>query len=141
MVLWTYSYEMYDFKNFWQADEATIEELDDDSLSMYIPIYEDRIAARCFCKENGNKSKPHDTRQTLLEKLRQKMWINNRTAGASSEDILRKNRRHMGNNKMAEKKTRKIEIGWFHEGKQPGSAQVKELEQLISLKMQRNQTF
>ncbi len=89
-------------------------------MSRYIPIYGDRIAARRFCKENGNKSESHATRQTLLEKLRQKMGINYRTEAVddSSENFETKRRRHLKNNKMAEKITRKIEIGWFHEGKQ-----------------------
>lgn len=69
-------------------------------------------------RKMAKKSKSHDTRQTLLEKLRQKMGINNRTEAGSSENFEPKCRRHMRNNKMAEKKTRKIEIGWFHEGKQ-----------------------
>ncbi len=112
-------------------------------MSRYIPIYGDRIAARRFCKKNGNKSESHATRQTLLEKLRQKMGINNRTEAVddSSENFEPKRRRHLKNNKMAEKTTRKIEIGWFHEGKQVRSAQVEELEPLISLKMQRNLIF
>ncbi len=48
------------------------------------------------------------------------MGINNRTEAVddSSENFEPKRRRHLKNNQMAEKTTRKIEIGWFHEGKQ-----------------------
>ncbi len=70
--------------------------------------------------QNGNKSESHATRHTLLEKLRQKMGINNRTEAVddSSENFEPKLIQHLKNNKMAEKTTRKSDIGWFHKGKQ-----------------------
>ncbi|XP_076880222.1 uncharacterized protein LOC143528391 [Brachyhypopomus gauderio] len=106
-----------------KVDAVVIRELNDESLAVYIPVYGDRIATRHFCIESQKKDGTDAKRQSLLEKLRQKMGIGKRTIeneDADSEDSMEPAhiRKHMRNNKAAVKKTRKVEIGWVHEGKQ-----------------------
>ncbi|XP_068187709.1 uncharacterized protein [Antennarius striatus] len=97
-------------------DAGVIDCMDDDTLAGYIPTYGDRIAARRFCLDHGQH---HGTKQTtktsLLDKLKQRMGIGDTDDNTNQEKRRSKYAKHK---KWAEKMTRKIELGWIHEGKQ-----------------------
>ena len=97
--------------------------MDDDALAGYIPTYGDRIAARRFCLENkgANENAKTSKKQSLLEKLKKKMGIDENDDKKSDNEetsAAKRKRIYAKKNKWAEKKTRKVELGWIHEGKQ-----------------------
>lgn len=94
--------------------------MDDNCLASYIPLYGDRIATRRFCSEHQRKGERAAQRQTLLQKLRSKMSIGNdlENSGHTESDAAQTPKAYLRNNKMATRKTRKVELGWIHEGKQ-----------------------
>ncbi|KAK7925064.1 hypothetical protein WMY93_007374 [Mugilogobius chulae] len=102
------------------VDATVIHLMDDASLAVYVPAYGDRLAVRRFCLEDKDgPSTSNSKKNSLLESLKQKMGIQ----GNQDNDVMeghasKKKRAHGINNKWARKKTRKIEIGWIHEGKQ-----------------------
>lgn len=60
-------------------------------------------------------------KKSLLEKLKKKMGIDvNDDKNSDNEDTsaAKRKRIYAKNNKWAEKKTRKVELAWIHEGKQ-----------------------
>ncbi|CAL9686254.1 unnamed protein product [Knipowitschia caucasica] len=104
-----------------RVDATVIDLMDDASLAVYLPAYGDRLAARRFCLENREGPSTKDCRKhSLLEKLKHKMGIDGKedSEGTEGYPAPKKKQSHATNNKWARKKTRKIEVGWFHEGKQ-----------------------
>ncbi|CAI5671030.1 unnamed protein product [Oreochromis niloticus] len=103
-----------------RIDATVIDFMDDKTLSGYIPTYGDRIAARRFCLENSGASTKESRKNSLLEKLKEKMGINENEKKPDHEEafVSKRKRTYAKNNRWAEKKTRKIELGWIHEGKQ-----------------------
>ncbi|KAL4000587.1 olfactory receptor [Sarotherodon galilaeus] len=91
--------------------------MDDKTLSGYISTYGDRIAARRFCLENSGASTKESRKNVLLEKLKEKMGINENEKKPDHEEafVSKRKRTYAKNNRWAEKKTRKIELGWIHE--------------------------
>lgn len=98
--------------------------MDDDTLAAYIPTYGDRIAARRFIMENKGASKggKESKKLSLFEKLKKKMGIDadddNNLEKDNTGASAAKQRVYAKNNRWAEKKTRRVELGWIHEGKQ-----------------------
>ncbi|XP_049437634.1 uncharacterized protein LOC125891993 isoform X1 [Epinephelus fuscoguttatus] len=104
-------------------DATVIDFMDDDALAGYIPTYGDRIAARRFCLENkgANENAKTSKKQSLLEKLKKKMGIDENDDKKSDNEetsAAKRKRIYAKKNKWAEKKTRRVELGWIHEGKQ-----------------------
>ncbi|XP_035984919.1 uncharacterized protein LOC110367624 [Fundulus heteroclitus] len=104
-----------------RIDATVIDCMDDGTLSGYIPTYGDRIAARRFSLESKGTNSKASTKHSLLEKLKRKMGLDGsddtNLDEAETSNPKRKTQ-HGKSNKWAEKKTRKIELGWIHEGKQ-----------------------
>lgn len=95
--------------------------MDDARLAVYLPAYGDRLAARRFCLENREvQSTKNSRKHSLLEKLKHKMGINGKEDSNEMEEaqVPEKKQSYALNNKWARKKSRKIEIGWIHDGKQ-----------------------
>lgn len=94
--------------------------MDDNSLAGYIPAYGDRIAARRFCLENQSNMANEQKKCSLLEKLKKKMGISENQEASDHDNIgpSKRKRNAPKNNKYAEKKTRRVELGWIHNGKQ-----------------------
>lgn len=103
-----------------QIDATVIDLMDDKTLSGYIPTYGDRIAARRFCLQNNSASSKDSRKNSLFERLKQRMGINENEKKPDHEETFgsKRKREYAQNNRWAEKKTRKIELGWIHEGKQ-----------------------
>uniref|UniRef100_A0A096M4T5 HECT domain-containing protein n=1 Tax=Poecilia formosa TaxID=48698 RepID=A0A096M4T5_POEFO len=80
-------------------DATVIDCMDDGTLSEYIPTYGDRIAARRFWRKMGLESSDENLDQ----------------ADTSTTTRTRTNAQ---SNKCALKKTRRIDLGWIHDGKQ-----------------------
>ncbi|XP_073808037.1 uncharacterized protein isoform X2 [Danio rerio] len=101
-------------------DATVIDLMDDKTLSGYIPTYGDRIAARRFCLQNNSASSKDSRKNSLFERLKQRMGINENEKKPDHEETFgsKRKREYAQNNRWAEKKTRKIELGWIHEGKQ-----------------------
>ncbi|XP_039663394.1 uncharacterized protein LOC120563341 [Perca fluviatilis] len=102
-----------------KIDTSLIREIEDAYLARYIPVYGDRIATRRYCLDKQKREEDNSSKMSLLEKLRKRM----RTSTAShSEDsgqepwTARKVRANPSKNAL--KTSRKIELGWIHEGKQ-----------------------
>ncbi|VEN64120.1 unnamed protein product, partial [Callosobruchus maculatus] len=85
-----------------------------EELSQFIPKLGDRIAIKNFCKEIRDENK---SKKGLIDRLRSRM-INTKkrrqTSDSSDEENKTKNQMFEKNTK----KTRQIEIGWIHQGKQ-----------------------
>ena len=94
--------------------------MDDDTLAGYLPTYGDQIAARRFCLENQGPRAKESKKHSLLEKLNKKMGINGNDDKKSDHETSAPKQKiiYAKNNKWAEKMTRKVELGWIHEGKQ-----------------------
>uniref|UniRef100_A0A1A8SKH0 Si:ch73-30l9.1 n=1 Tax=Nothobranchius rachovii TaxID=451742 RepID=A0A1A8SKH0_9TELE len=104
-----------------KIDVSAIASMDDNSLATYIPIYGDRIATRRFCSEYQRKGERDVQRQVLLQKLRRKMGIDKYQEESDQEESYstrKHSKAYLRNNKLAVRKTRKVELGWIHEGKQ-----------------------
>ncbi|XP_023808456.1 uncharacterized protein LOC111946974 [Oryzias latipes] len=104
-----------------KIDISVIGSMDDDSLATYVPIYGDRIATRRFCSEYKKKGERDAQRQSLLQKLKRKMGFDTQPEGPDhgEHDTTQTHpRAYLKNNKLAVRKTRKVELGWIHEGKQ-----------------------
>ncbi|XP_030294806.1 uncharacterized protein LOC115594724 [Sparus aurata] len=104
-----------------KIDSSLVREIEDAYLARYIPVYGDRIALRRYCLDK-EKQKDNSSRMSLLEKLRKK--LKTATAGQDEESeqepwpakSAKKPSRDCSKN--AVKSSRKIELGWIHEGKQ-----------------------
>lgn len=94
--------------------------MDDDTLARYIPTYGDRIAARRFCLQHHGANTAESTKTSLFEKLKKRMGIGGKDDESNDEGTsgVKRKRSYAKRNKWAEKATRKIELGWIHEGKQ-----------------------
>lgn len=95
--------------------------MSDDLLSRYLPAIGDRLALRRFAKRNPVKTKSKPNKRSLFQKLKNKMKLHCDLASDSEgEDTLSKKkfRADLDGNKHATKKTRIIDMGWMHEGKQ-----------------------
>ncbi|GAA6101078.1 uncharacterized protein LOC113078290 [Tachysurus ichikawai] len=103
-------------------DSSVVGEIDDATVTAYIPAYGDRIATRRFCMEKQRKGGDDLKRQSLFEKLKKNMGTltsNKDTDQDFEEDhSMQPTKIHLRNNKRAVKMTRKIEIGWIHDKKQ-----------------------
>lgn len=89
--------------------------MDDQALAAYIPAYGDRIATRRSCAESQKKSEKDTQRRTLLQKLRRKMGIGQEDNQEQlDEEPGPSSTPYMKNNKVACRKTRKVELGWIH---------------------------
>ncbi|CAL9685205.1 unnamed protein product [Knipowitschia caucasica] len=99
-----------------KIDISVIASMEDEMLAAYIPIYGDRIATQRFCLEHQGKGEKNAQRQSLLQKLCKKMGSeeDHEEPGPSNKS----SRAYLKNNKMATRPTRKVELGWIHEGKQ-----------------------
>ncbi|KAL2088710.1 hypothetical protein ACEWY4_015609 [Coilia grayii] len=94
--------------------------MDDTTLAGYIPTYGDRIAARRFCLQHNSANTKESAKHSMLEKLKKKMGISGNDDDTNNQETSTgRLKQHYGkHNKWAEKKTRKVELGWIHEGKQ-----------------------
>lgn len=105
-----------------QIDSSVIGEIDDATMTAYIPAYGDRIATRRFCMEKQRKGGDDLKRLSLFEKLRRKMGTltSNKDTDQDFEEehSMQPTKIHLRNNKRAVKMTRKIELGWIHDKKQ-----------------------
>ncbi|XP_047659720.1 uncharacterized protein LOC125139512 [Tachysurus fulvidraco] len=103
-------------------DSSVVGEIDDATMTAYIPAYGDRIATRRFCMEKQRKGGDDLKRQSLFEKLRRKLGTltSNKDTDQDFEEELsmQPTKIHLRNNKRAVKMTRKIELGWIHDKKQ-----------------------
>ena len=100
-----------------QIDTDAVKCMTDEELSEYLPAKGDRLALRAFC----SSQKPEGRKQRLLETLRQKMMLRNRRVGEEEDDRERDfftQKNHLEGNKNAAKSSRKLELGWIHEGRQ-----------------------
>ena len=113
-----------------QIDKSAINLMTDDDLAKYIPAFGDRLAICHYCTTQAastSKAKTENKKKALFEKLRHKMKLGNPRQDTESEkdcdadhddeDMLSMKKRMKGN-KNAAKPTRKIELGWIHDGKQ-----------------------
>lgn len=105
-----------------QIDATVLDYMDDETLARYIPTYGDRIAARRFgLQHSGATAKTKESaKHSILEELKKKMGIAvSEDENNNQETSTRRQKRHYAkHNNFAEKKTRKVELGWIHEGKQ-----------------------
>ncbi|KAK7138439.1 hypothetical protein R3I94_010191 [Phoxinus phoxinus] len=103
-------------------DSSVVGEIDDATMTAYIPAYGDRIATRRFCMEKQTKGGDDLKRHSLFEKLRRKMGTltSNKDTDQDfqEEHSMQPTKIHLRNNKRAVKMTRKIELGWIHDKKQ-----------------------
>lgn len=97
-----------------QIDSSVIGEIDDATMTAYIPAYGDRIATRRFCMEKQRKGGDDLKRLSLFEKLRRKMGTltSNKDTDQDFEEehSMQPTKIHLRNNKRAVKMTRKIEL-------------------------------
>ncbi|XP_030277557.1 uncharacterized protein LOC115584345 isoform X3 [Sparus aurata] len=104
-----------------KIDSSLVREIEDAYLARYIPVYGDRIALRRYCLDK-EKQKDNSSRMSLLEKLRKK--LKTATAGQDEESeqepwpAKSAKKPSRDRSKNAVKSSRKIELGWIHEGKQ-----------------------
>ncbi|XP_055026977.2 uncharacterized protein [Misgurnus anguillicaudatus] len=97
-----------------KIDQDIVKFLGEDKLSAFIPRYGDRVFARNW-KELSSSERIEDTEQrkhTLINRLREKMKLPS-TASATATSSFKSKPTLLGN-KNAEKKTRKIELGWLN---------------------------
>ncbi|XP_063767224.1 uncharacterized protein LOC134883048 [Eleginops maclovinus] len=101
-------------------DATVLDYMDDNTLADYIPTYGDRIAARRFCLQHSATAKTKESaKHSMLEKLKRKMGIAVSDENNNQETSTKRQKIHYATcNKFAERKTRKVELGWIHEGKQ-----------------------
>ncbi|XP_060749178.1 uncharacterized protein LOC132861600 isoform X1 [Tachysurus vachellii] len=103
-------------------DSSVVGEIDDATMTAYIPAYGDRIATRLFCMEKQRKGGDDLKRQSLFEKLKRKMGTltSNKDTDKDFEEehSMQPTKIHLRNNKRAVKMARKIELGWIHDKKQ-----------------------
>ncbi|XP_076876894.1 uncharacterized protein LOC143526112 isoform X2 [Brachyhypopomus gauderio] len=102
-------------------DATVLDYMDDNTLAEYIPTYGDRIAARRFCLQHSATARTKESaKHSMLEKLKKKMGITvSDDENNNQETSTKRQKRHYAKcNTFAEKKTRKVELGWIHEGKQ-----------------------
>lgn len=105
----------------WQIDASVINCMDDEALAVYIPIYGDRIAARHICVQCLGASSTEGRWKVHYLKTKKKRMViegsddDNNYPGTST---LKRKKGNCKNNKWAGKATRKVEVGWIHEGKQ-----------------------
>ncbi|XP_060769742.1 uncharacterized protein LOC132879973 isoform X2 [Neoarius graeffei] len=101
-------------------DATVLDFMDDNILAGYIPTYGDRIAARRFCLQHHGAKNKESSKHSMLEKLKKRKGIGGSDNDTCNEGTYteRQRRSYAQNNKWAEKKTRKVELGWIHEGKQ-----------------------
>ncbi|KAK5600472.1 hypothetical protein CRENBAI_019728 [Crenichthys baileyi] len=94
--------------------------MDDNRLATYIPSYGDRIATRRFCSEYQRKGERDAQRQRLLQNLRRKMGIDKVPEEPDQEqsEATHTHPKAYLKNKLAVRKTRRVELGRIHEGKQ-----------------------
>lgn len=95
-----------------KIDQDIVKFLGEDKLSAFIPRYGDRVFARNW-KELSSSERIEDTEQrkhTLINRLREKMKLPSTATATSSF----KSKPTLLGNKNAEKKTRKIELGWLN---------------------------
>ncbi|KAI5625384.1 hypothetical protein C0J50_15054 [Silurus asotus] len=100
-----------------RIDTSVVRELDDTCLARYMPLYGDRIATRRYCLDKHKRKDDSCSKMSLLKKLRKKMC----TATTSHEEVTTEERRptkKASYKRNATKSSRKIELGWLHEGKQ-----------------------
>lgn len=101
-----------------QIDAFAIQDIDDESLARYIPLYGDRIATRRYCMQKAKKKEGESSRMSLLDKLRTRMRTAATDHGEASEAASSSVRLRRSLKRNAVKSTRKIELGWIHQGKQ-----------------------
>lgn len=92
----------------------------DEALAVFIPIHGDKIAVRRFSVKHLGASTKGPSKNSLFETLKKRMAIGGsddetNNPGTSTAKWKRGNWKY---NKWAEKATRKVEVGWIHEGKQ-----------------------
>lgn len=103
-----------------QIDMFAIKDIDDTSLACYIPIYGARIATRRYCMDKQRQRVEDTSKVSLLNKLRQRMSTRatNHDEGSDPGPVSVGLRATRSCSRNAVKTTRKIELGWIHEGKQ-----------------------
>ena len=110
-----------------QLDYSVIAIMEDSDLSKYVTLFGDRIAIKQYCRnavcdEKTESNKTGTRKELLLAKLRTKLASRKRTsamlqdAGEGSADHCAL--KTSSGNTNAYKKSRLIEMGWLHEGKQ-----------------------
>ena len=83
--------------------------MDDGALSSYILNYGDRLAVKTFCRQGKDLARLKKT--SLLQKIQNK--VNRKSDSKTGVKIMVPKCRGIGN-KNAEKKNRKIELGWVN---------------------------
>ena len=83
--------------------------MDDGALSSYILNYGDRLAVKTFCRQGKDSARLKKT--SLLQKIQNK--VNRKSDSKTGVKIMVPKCRGIGN-KNAEKKNRKIELGWVN---------------------------
>lgn len=94
----------------------------DEELSSYIPKHGDRLRLKRFLTSSKKEEKQSKKRENLLSILRKKIEDKRenrkpKTDSSGEEESEEMRPRQLGN-RNAQKKTRKIELGWFHLGVQ-----------------------
>ena len=92
-----------------QIDKDIVKFLGEEELSVYIPRYGDRVFAKYWKDLSSSEMGDREERKKkLINNLREKMKL----PSTANRSINSKERLH--GNKNAEKKTRKIELGWMN---------------------------
>ena len=99
---------------FLQIDVEAIQLMDDQTLSMYIPKAGDRVMLRQFCKPKSTATST-SKKESLFSILKKKMH----GSIQFSEDELENDRKSTKRlpKLNATKQSRRIELGWMHDGK------------------------
>ena len=112
---------------FPQIDKDNVALLNEDQLQKYLTALGDRLAVlQRFSKDHNKGSfRPADRKLNLFKQLRSKMSLvsGKRKCSSSSDEEadgsqVMKQSSTMKGNKRASKRSRKLELGWIHEGKQ-----------------------
>ncbi|XP_061575820.1 uncharacterized protein LOC133441985 [Cololabis saira] len=101
-----------------RIDSSVVGDIDDVTMTAYIPALGDRIATRRFCMEKQRRGRDDSQRQSLFEKLRRKMVTTSNKDQDVEEYSVQPTKVYLRNNKRALKMTRKIELGWIHNKRQ-----------------------
>lgn len=94
-----------DSLSYIKIDKTEVKNIDDNDLSTYIPAFADRINPRSLCQKMERRQL-----YFIINKLRKKMKL------TPSDNCEKRSTRSMNlrGNKNAQKRNRKIELGWMH---------------------------
>ncbi|XP_069125428.1 uncharacterized protein [Argopecten irradians] len=98
-------------------DTNAVKFMSEETLTQFILAAGDRAYLRSICQQGEKSGK----REELLNRLKRKMSLRKdeeTNKSGDEESAKRKLSKHLCGNKHAQKKPRKIELGWIHNGKQ-----------------------